>query len=237
MDYAIQSKAENNRICFITKLDNLSRALKSASSAMGGKSLMGGVKVARRKPSPPPVAQRRLAIPPIRIRLTTLPPHHAAALQPPHHAAAAAAAQVKLTKKGGAPALTFEIVLSDSQAHVVHDVPLRVVQELGVRCSLCGRLAAACTRHRHVGGCAPARLTGCFDTSKSVDVRAPAGDAAVRRADTQRERGSSLCHPASRGGQGIAECGAVSRPSPGDAAARGCGRPWARRRPPRSRRV
>ncbi|KAL1520795.1 hypothetical protein AB1Y20_022359 [Prymnesium parvum] len=75
LDFSIQSKAENNRICFITKLDNLSRALKSACSTSSSN-----------------------------IKL-------------------------KLTKKAGTPALTFEIQQADSQVHVVHDVPLRIVQD------------------------------------------------------------------------------------------------------------
>ena len=38
--------------------------------------------------------------------------------------------KLKLTKKAGVPALTFEISQSESQVHVVHDVPIRVVQEM-----------------------------------------------------------------------------------------------------------
>lgn len=77
LDYRIESRAENNRISFFVKIDNLSRALKSSSANANSKSL------------------------------------------------------VKLTKKrGGAPTLTFEILLSDSAVQVQHDVPLRIVQDI-----------------------------------------------------------------------------------------------------------
>jgi len=76
LEHRIESRAENNRISFFVKLENLSRALKSCSSANAQKT------------------------------------------------------QVKLTKKMGGPTLTFEIVLDGSQVQVLHDVPLRIVQDV-----------------------------------------------------------------------------------------------------------
>ena len=76
LDYRIESRAENNRISFFAKLDNLNRALRSCCSSRTQKT------------------------------------------------------QVKLTKKmNGGPTLTFEIVLSESQVQVLHDVPLRIAQD------------------------------------------------------------------------------------------------------------
>ena len=73
-DYRIESRAENNRISFFVKLDNLNRAFKSCI-------------------------------------------------------AHADRTQVKLTKKmHGAPTLTFEILLTNSRVQVLHDVPLRILQ-------------------------------------------------------------------------------------------------------------
>lgn len=41
LDYRIESRAENNRISFFVKIDNLSRALKSSSANANSKSLVG----------------------------------------------------------------------------------------------------------------------------------------------------------------------------------------------------
>jgi len=75
LEHRIESRAENNRISFLVKLDNLGRALKSCCQTQTQKT------------------------------------------------------QVKLTKKMNGPTLTFEIVFSDAQVQVMHDVPIRLVQD------------------------------------------------------------------------------------------------------------
>ena len=74
LDYMVQSKAENNRISFFVKIENLSRALRSCCSSNS------------------------------------------------EHV------QLKLTKKLGQPALSFEI--HETSVQVLHEVPIRIVTDV-----------------------------------------------------------------------------------------------------------
>lgn len=75
LEYAVQSKAENNRISFFVKTENFARALRSCCTN-----------------------------------------------QAEH-------IQLKLTKKQGVPALSFEIILEGSAVQVLHEVPIRIVTD------------------------------------------------------------------------------------------------------------
>ena len=87
----LQSKAENNRISFFVKVENLSRALRSCCSS-GTEHIQ--VLWARRPTVP---LLDVVASPACRTQHIT------------HAAAAARHPQLKLTKKQGQPALSFEI--------------------------------------------------------------------------------------------------------------------------------
>lgn len=101
LEYTVQSKAVGNRISFFVKIENLSRALRSCCAAQAAEHIQART---------PRVPARTFAAASVH-ELTPNP----------------SSTQLKLTKKQGMPALSFEI--HESAVQVLHEVPIRIVQD------------------------------------------------------------------------------------------------------------
>ena len=118
LDYTVQSKAEDNRISFFVKIENLSRALKSCCSTKTESPVQ-----ARCEPNASAAAST-----PAGRGVSELHAHQGQRADcAPTPVALTRVSQVKLTKKQGQAVLSFEI--HESACTVLHEVPIRIVSD------------------------------------------------------------------------------------------------------------
>lgn len=127
LDYSIQSKAEGNRICFITKLESALAAREGpahSSTEMSGAGLLRGRPLACAQVGMLHTELEREAKADQESR------HPGAHVRDPSLRLAGTRARVLTRPRRGILCPSALPLFHSWQMHVVHDVPLRVVQEL-----------------------------------------------------------------------------------------------------------